>query len=124
MKTLYLLLAAAFVVLPASANAQDILSTEVLSTRQATQVDLGSKKALGYYGKQNGKCNLTVMVFDKNQDASSENASAARLKVLVTPGTTASLESVNGRSVAFFCGSGARRMTVMTLGNKPTLPNT
>jgi len=128
MKTLKLMLAAAMVLIPVSANAQDVLSADVLKANQASYVDLGSKKALGYYGKRNGKCDLTVMVIEDAPGfkpvSGRSDASAARLRVAINPGNTARIESDNGRSVAFFCNSGARRLTVMTLGDKTDDPTT
>jgi len=126
MKSLKLLLAAAMVLIPMSANAQDVLSARVLKENQATYVDLGSKRALGYYGKRNGKCDLTVMVIEDAPGfkpvSKRLDTSAARLRVAINPGTTARVESDNGRTVAFFCNSDARRLTVMTLGDKTDEP--
>ncbi len=101
---------------------RNILKVAVLSSTEATQIDLGSKTALGYYGKRNGKCDLTVMVAENGPGNEIVKSSASRVKVAIKPGTSASVESTEGRSVEFFCGPSANRMIVKTFGNSGETP--
>lgn len=99
---------------PLHADEPEILKTEVLDVAEATMVDLGSKRAVGYHGNKNGKCNMTVMVIESGADGAGADASAARVTFAISPGATAKVESVEGRTAEFFCNLGARRLIVTT----------
>lgn len=121
------LIAATTLSLATAATAQDAPTQKtehvtVVSAQEATRVDLGSKKTLGYYGKQNGKCDLTVMVIENQRPGDSTDVSASRLKMAVTPGTAARIDSAEGRSVEYFCATDARRMFVRTLAPNTDTP--
>ncbi len=107
---------------PLQAQDHEIVETTVLSAFEATNVDLGSKHALGYYAKRNGRCDLTLMMSEDGLERASTDGSAARLSLVVNPGKTARVESVEGRSAEFFCGLGARRMIVKTLHDTVARP--
>lgn len=107
---------------PVQAQGPKILTATVLSAFEAANVDLGSKHAMGYYANRNGRCRLTLMMSEDGLEKASTDGSAARLSLVVNPGATARVESVEGKSAEFFCGPGARRMIVKTFVDRSIQP--
>jgi hypothetical protein len=79
---------------------------------QAIDYDIGSKSILGYYVQANSACSLTLMITEKIDPDTSAPLSAARVRLVLQPGATAGLDSVEGRSLNFTCGRAAAKLLV------------
>ena len=74
--------------------------------------DFGSKSMSGYFAQQAKKCVVMLMVYEKpDPDAASSNT-ATRVRLVLSPGETAGLDSEEGRSLNLTCGKGATALVV------------
>ncbi len=80
---------------------------------KAIIMDVGAKRAIGYYLSENGACNLTVLLSDVNY-LDGTTPSASRVNVNVAAGTSAKVDTIDGTTMQFTCASGASAMTVKT----------
>lgn len=76
-------------------------------------LDVGAKRAIGYYLADNGGCNLTVLLSDVNY-LDGTTPSASRVNVNVAAGTSAKVDTVDGTTMQFTCDRGASSMSVNT----------
>ena len=83
---------------------------------QGLMLDVGSKHTVSYFLADSGKCNLTLMVGEKANEAGDNSSIGARIKVAIDAGKTARVETAEGKSLEFACASGASAMSVRTLG--------
>jgi hypothetical protein len=80
---------------------------------KAIDLNVGAKRAIGYYLAENGSCNLTVMLSDVNY-LDGSTPSASRVNVNVAAGTSAKVDTIDGTTMQFKCAAGASDMTVNT----------
>ena len=76
---------------------------------------LGSKRAIGYYTAENGACNLTLMLQEIPVTDEDLKSSAVRVNMTIGAGTSSSLDTAEGPSVAFKCQPGAASLTFETI---------
>lgn len=81
---------------------------------KAINLDVGAKRAIGYYLADNGSCNLTVLLSDVNYQDDGTTPSASRVNVTVAAGTSAKVDTIDGTTMQFSCAAGAADMTVKT----------
>jgi hypothetical protein len=79
---------------------------------QSIRYDFGSKSTTGYFGEQAAKCVAMLMVYEKPDPDSDAPSSATRVRLVLSPGETAGLDSEEGRSLNFTCGQGAKALLV------------
>lgn len=79
---------------------------------QVFHVSVGAKRALGYYLAEAGTCDLTVLLSDVSYPDDGIIPSASRVGVKVAGGTSAKVDTVDGRTIAFSCAARAEEMTV------------
>jgi hypothetical protein len=79
---------------------------------QAIDYDIGSKSIRGYYVQANGACSLILMITEKIDLDTSAPLSAARVRLVLQPGAVAGLDSVEGHSLNFTCGTAAAKLLV------------
>jgi hypothetical protein len=103
-------LAVAHGAVPARADAAKDLRVGPL---KAINLDVGAKRAIGYYLADEGSCNLTVLLTDVSYD-DGVTPSASRVNVNVAAGTSAKVDTIDGTTMQFSCSAGARDMTVTT----------
>ncbi len=75
-------------------------------------LDVGAKRAIGYYLAEQGNCNLTVLLSDVFYEGEGTTPSATRVKVNVGGGTSAEVDTIDGTTMAFTCAASASDMTV------------
>lgn len=97
-------------VVPARADGAKELHVTPL---KAINLDVGIKRAIGYYLADNGSCNLTVLLSDVNY-LDGLVPSASRVTMNVAAGTSAKVDTIDGTTMQFTCSTGARDMTVKT----------
>lgn len=79
---------------------------------QSISYAFGSKFASGYFEAHAGACQVTLMVTEKSPSDEPLPFTAARLRLTLTPGQIAGLDSEEGRSLNFACGEGAATLRV------------
>lgn len=89
---------------------------------QGISFDVGSKRAVGYYTAAAGKCNLTLMLSEASEADGYAPQSAARFKVSVNAGSSARVDTADGKSLEFGCEPAAAKMSVRTLEQFAVVP--
>lgn len=79
---------------------------------KAINLDVGVKRAIGYYLANDGNCDLTVLLADGINEGMGSVPSASRVSVRVSGGTSAQVDSIDGSAMSFACAAGANDMTV------------
>jgi hypothetical protein len=79
---------------------------------QSISYDLGSKRAVGYFEQKDGACHLVLMVAEAAAVGTDDTPSAARLRLDLTPGQRASLDSEQGSSIDVTCGDRGETLLV------------
>lgn len=97
--------------LPAAAEGAEIAT---LKPRQGISLDLGSKRAVGYFLADSRLCNLTLLVADRLQEDAIPGV-ATRLQFDVAAGADVKVETGTGKTLVFACATDAARMSVSLL---------
>jgi hypothetical protein len=66
----------------------------------------------GYFLQHAVTCRVTVMIIEKSDPEQLPPFSATRVRLVLTPGQIAGLDSEEGRSLNFTCGEGAATLLV------------
>ena len=91
---------------------------------QGISYELGSKRAIGYFTRESGECQVTMMIAEAVDPDVATPSSAARLRLALRPGQAAGLDSDEGTSIDLTCGEAAETLTVRRstwTENDPTL---
>lgn len=91
-------------------NVSTIASAFVMQPGKGVSLDIGYKHAIGYFTKQNQRCALTVVVAKGAGSELAEDSPGTRFSVQVMPGSTARIDSADGKSAEFLCGQAAKQM--------------
>ena len=94
------------------------LTTRTFEPIQSISYLLGSKRAIGYFEDSEGQCRVTLMIAEAVDPDVAMPTSATRLRLLMTPGQSAKLESMEGEAMVLTCGIEGRTVEV-TLGSAP-----
>ena len=86
--------------------------TETFRSAQAISYQLGSKRAIGYFVRVDGACQVTLMIAEAVDPDVAQPTSAARLSLAMMPGQKAGLASEEGEALELTCGSGAETVLV------------
>jgi len=79
---------------------------------QSISYEFGSKFTSGYFEAHAGACLVTLMVAEKSPSDEPLPFTAVRLRLTLTPGQIAGLDSEEGRSLNFTCGEDATTLLV------------
>jgi hypothetical protein len=83
---------------------------------QAVSFDVGSKHVLSYFLSKNGMCDLTILVTDRPDEVVEgdeiRTLTTARFKAAIDGGTSAHLDTAEGRSLEYACAADAQAMSV------------
>ena len=79
---------------------------------QSISQDFGSKSVRGYFVQRAGACLVTLMVSERSDPDKSLPPSATRIRLVLSPGQIAGLDSEEGRSLNLTCSNGATRLLV------------
>jgi len=113
-------LAAAVPVMPAAAGSATELRVTPL---KSINLNVGVKRAIGYYLADKGNCNLTVLLTDVFMEGEGSVPSASRVSVTVAGGTSAQVDTIDGAGMSFACSTGANDMTVRVFERVAQSPN-
>jgi hypothetical protein len=79
---------------------------------QSISQDFGSKSVRGYFVQRASACLVTLMVSERSDPDESLPPSATRVRLVLSPGQIAGLDSEEGRSLNLTCSNGATRLLV------------
>ena len=79
---------------------------------QSIRYDFGSKSTSGYFVEQAAKCVVVMMVYERRVPNTDSPSTATRVRLVLSPGETAGLDSEEGRSLNLTCGAGATALLV------------
>jgi hypothetical protein len=79
---------------------------------QSISYEFGSKAVSGYFVQQAQTCVVALMVAEKSDPDQPPPPSPARVRLVLTPGQIAGLDSAQGRSINLTCGEGAATLLV------------
>jgi hypothetical protein len=85
--------------------------TDTFRSAQAISYQLGSKRAIGYFVRVEGACQVTLMIAEAIDPDVAQPTSAAKLSLAMMPGQKAGLASEEGE-LELTCGSGAETVLV------------
>jgi hypothetical protein len=98
--------------LAASSQTQTPIEQGKYAPIQSIRYDFGSKSMSGYFMEQAAKCLVTLMVSEKADPDEAPPATATRVRLVLSPGQMAGLDSEEGHSLNFTCGEGATALIV------------
>ena len=79
---------------------------------QSISYPLGSKQAIGYFTRESGSCQVTMVVAEIVDPEVATPTSAARLRLSLRPGQAAGLDSEEGDAIDMTCGEAAETLIV------------
>lgn len=79
---------------------------------QSISYEFGSKFMTGYFVEQGATCVVTLMLIEKSDPEESLGLSPTRVRLMLSPGQTAGLDSEEGRSLNFTCEANATTLLV------------
>jgi hypothetical protein len=79
---------------------------------QSIRYDFGSKSMSGHFLQRESTCLVTLMVIEKSDPEKVQPVTAARVRLMLSPGQIAGLDSEEGRSLNFTCGEGGATLVV------------
>ena len=79
---------------------------------ESIRYGFGSKSMSGYFVEQAGACRVMLMVSETTDPDKSPPPSATRVRLVLSPGQIAGLDSEEGRSLNFTCGEGGTTLLV------------
>ena len=110
--TAFAVLSLAHGALPVRAAESNSLS---VTPAKGISLVLGGKRAIGYYIADNGACNLTLMLQEISFVDEDLKPNAARVNMTVGAGTSSSLDTADGPSLAFKCQPSAASMKIQVI---------
>lgn len=99
---------------PVSAD-NSAIRLKVFAPLKGVTLDVGSKRAIGYYTATAGSCDLTLMIAEAYRDDTTATAQPVRVKTTVAAGGSTRVETQDGPALQFACAPGAVTMTVQPL---------
>ncbi len=97
----------------ASVAADVALQSSALRPYTGLSMEVGGKRAVGYYVAEAGSCKVTLVVGEANPDVAPATTAGipARFTATINAGSTARIDTGSGPSLEFTCQSGAQSMT-------------
>jgi hypothetical protein len=87
---------------------------------ESISYEFGSKFVSGFFVQQAASCLVHVMITEKIDPDGPLRMTATRVRVALSPGQIAGLDSEEGRSLNLKCGEGAETLEV-TIGDRESL---
>ena len=82
----------------------------------AVSFDVGRKHVLSYFLSKNGLCDLTILVTDRPDELVEGDViptlTTARVKAVIDGGKSAHVDTAEGKSLEYACGTDAQAMSV------------
>jgi hypothetical protein len=71
---------------------------------------VGSKRVIAFFQRENGRCAVNAVVFEK-KDIDKDTTTAARVRVTLRPNEMLSIDTSDNQIVGLQCGSNAKTLT-------------
>jgi hypothetical protein len=84
----------------------------VFAPIESIRYDFGSKSMSGYFVEQGSACHVMLMVSEATDPDKSPPPSATRVRLVLSPGQIAGLDSDEGHSLNFTCGKDGTTLLV------------
>lgn len=94
------------------AGAEDKIYSDVLEPGLGKSFVVGDKKAVTYFEKTDGACDLTIVVGELDPMKGGKYSYSSRVKVSVAPGRSTNFDSAEGQSISFTCNDNAVSMGI------------
>ena len=79
---------------------------------QTISYDFGSKSMRGYFVEDVATCRVTLMIIERSDPDTSLPPSPTRVRLVLSPGQSAGLDSEEGKSLNFTCGEDGKTLLV------------
>lgn len=79
---------------------------------QSITYEFGSKLMTGYFVEQRGACMVTLMIIERSDPEEPLGLTPMRVRLALSPGQIAGLDSEEGRSLNFTCEQGGTTLLV------------
>jgi hypothetical protein len=79
---------------------------------QSISYEFGSKSTSGYFVQQEGACFVVLMITENSDPEARLPPSPTRVRLVLSPGEIAGIDSEEGRSLNFTCGEAAATLLV------------
>jgi hypothetical protein len=79
---------------------------------QSISYDFGSKSMRGYFVEDVATCRVTLMIIERSDPDTSLPPSPTRVRLVLSPGQIAGLDSEEGKSLNFTCGKDGKTLLV------------
>jgi hypothetical protein len=79
---------------------------------QSISYEFGSKSMSGYFVEQAATCRVTLMIIERSEPEKSLPPSPTLVRLVLSPGQIAGLDSEEGQSLNFTCGEDAKTLLV------------
>jgi hypothetical protein len=79
---------------------------------QSISYEFGSKSMSGYFVEQAATCRVTLMIIERVEPEKSLPPSPTLVRLVLSPGQIAGLDSEEGQSLNFTCGEDAKTLLV------------
>lgn len=71
---------------------------------------VGSKRVIAFFQRENGRCAVNAVVFEKT-DVDTGRSTAARVRAILRPDEMLSIDSTDNQTLGLQCGSNASTLT-------------
>ncbi|MGE0053610.1 MAG: hypothetical protein AB7S74_05310 [Hyphomicrobium sp.] len=95
---------------------------KILGENKGASFDVGTKKAIAYYAKENGGCGVTVMVSETYSEQIPYHLATVRFTSNVAAGTTAQLDTSDGATLSLSCAKNASNLLVENIERVAYVP--
>src|SRR5262245_2434366 len=95
-----------------SGSASSVEEKSYYSPVQSISYEFGSKSMSGYFVQQDATCLIMLMVSEKGDPEQDLPPSPTRVRLMLTPGQVAGLDSEEGKSLNITCGEDAATLLV------------
>lgn len=92
---------------------------EIMMPGRGLSLDVGDKRAVGYFQTRDEACYLTIVVADAAGGETGQDSPGTRFVAPVAPGRNVQLDTSAGRSAEFLCGPGGTRMSARVFNRTP-----
>jgi hypothetical protein len=89
-----------------------VVSPITFKPLQGVSLDIGAKRAVGFFLSEGDACKLTLTLVDVLRDDQVNGLTATRMTVAIDSGKAAHLDTAEGKSLEFNCHSGAQVMSI------------
>lgn len=96
-------------------KAAEMVVNRTLQPLRGISFDIGAKRAVSYYVRDNSTCRLVLTIADGADGASAEAFSATRFEAAIPDGQATQYQSSEGQGLEFACQANAKTMSIKSV---------